>query len=173
MIHPLSQSLSQVQLLLQSSGLALFGIACLQDWAMRLVPNRVPLGIFSVGLGLRLADGTLLQGLAASALVLLLTALCWRRGWLGGADVKLFAAGAMLVAPSSTPTFILASCVAGGVLALAYIGMSFVAPAPSPGRPLTRMRRYARLELRRLHRRGPLPYATAISVGVAFVLLGG
>ena len=110
----MTEPLSQTQLLLQSAGLALFGVACLQDWALRLVPNRVPLAIAGVGLGLRLADGTALAGLAAGGLVFLLAAFCWRRGWLGGADVKLFAAGATLVAPGSAPAFVLASCIAGG-----------------------------------------------------------
>ena len=159
--------------LLLFSGLALFAVACLQDLAMRLVMNRIPLAIAAAGLALRALDGTLLPGLLAAGIVFCVAACCWQRGWLGGADVKLFGAGALLVPPHLAPAFVLASCLAGGVLALAYAGLGLVAPMPSALRPLTRARRYWRLELRRLRRRGPLPYATAIAAGAAFISLGG
>ncbi len=162
-----------LQTLLLSSGLALLGLACLQDWAMRLVMNRIPLAIAAIGLALRALDGSALPGLLAAGIIFLIAAFCWQRGWLGGADVKLFGAGALLVPPHLAAAFVLASCLAGGVLALAYAGLGLVAPAPSASRPLTRARRYWRLELRRLRRRGPLPYATAITAGAAFILLGG
>ena len=87
--------------------------------------------------------------------------------------MKLLAAGALLAPPSAVTTFVLATCLAGGVLALGYAALSRIAPPPSPIRPATRLRRYLRLEQRRLRRRGPLPYATAIAAGAAFVLLGG
>ena len=161
------------QLLLQSVGLALFGVACLQDWALRLVPNRVPLAIAAVGLCLQATDGTLLPALIAAVVVFFAAAFCWRRSWLGGADVKLFGAGALLVPPHAAIGFVLATCVAGGLLALVYALASRLVPAPSRVRPLTRLHRYLRLEQRRLRRRGPLPYATAIAAGAAFISLRG
>ena len=84
---------------LLSAGLALFGLACLQDWAMRLVPNRVPAAIAVIGLALRLGDGTALAGVLMAAAVFGGAFFCWRRGWLGGADVKLLGAGALLAPP--------------------------------------------------------------------------
>ena len=162
---------TELQLLLVSAGLALFGIATMQDWALRLVANRVPAAIALTGLILRLVDATLLGGLLAAAIVFLVATLCWRQGWLGGADVKLFGAGALLVPPGSVIGFILTSCLAGGVLALAYAVLSLIVPPPSPSRPHSRLRRYLRLEQRRLRRRGPLPYATAITTGAAFIML--
>ncbi|WP_158744286.1 prepilin peptidase [Acidisphaera sp. L21] len=169
----MAEPFSTVQLLLLSAGLALFGVACLQDWAMRLVPNRVPAAIAILGLALRLDDGTLPMGLFAAFLVFSIAALCWRRGWLGGADVKLFGAGALLVSPAAVLGFVLASCLAGGALALGYAVLAHFAPPPAPQRPATYLRRYLRVEQRRLQRRGPLPYATAIAAGATFVLLGG
>ena len=165
--------LATSQTLLLSFGLALFGVACLQDLAMRLVMNRIPLAIAVAGLALRALDDTVLPGLLAAGIVFFVSASCWRRGWLGGADVKLFGAGALLVPPHLAAAFVLVSCLAGGILALAYAGLGLVAPAPSAFRPLTRARRYLRVELRRLRRRGPLPYATAIAAGAAFISLGG
>ena len=146
-----------LHLLLCSAGLALFGLACMQDWAIRLVPNRIPIAIAAIGLVLRAAEGTLLTGLLAAATVFSLAVLCWRQGWIGGADVKLFTAGTILVTPGSAAGFILVCLV----------------PAPSPNRPTGRLRRYLRLEQRRLRRRGPLPYATAIAAGAAFILAQG
>ncbi len=164
---------SALHLFLPAAGLALFVLACLQDWAIRLVPNRVPASIAAIGLGCRVIDGTVLMGLLAGFIVFFIAALLWRRGWLGGADVKLFGAGALLVPPSAALGFVLATCLAGGLLAIVYCVLSFVVPPPAPVRPLTHLRRYWRLEQRRLQRRGPLPYATAIAAGATFVLLGG
>ena len=169
----MADSMTTLRLLFLSAGLAVFGIACLQDWAMRLIPNRVPLLIAGLGTGLRLMDGTLLGGSLAAAAVFVVAGLCWRRGWLGGADVKLFGAGALLVPPQAALGFVLASCLAGGVLAILYIGLARIVPPPAPFRPMSQLRRYVRVEQRRLQRRGPLPYATAIAAGATFVLLGG
>lgn len=160
-------------LVLLSAGVALFVLACLQDWAMRLVPNRVPAAIAAIGLVCRIVDGTVLVGLLAAFIVFFIAALCWRRGWLGGADVKLLGAGALLVSPGAVFGFVLATCLAGGVLAAFYGVLSYFVPPPAPVRPLSYLRRYWRLEQRRLQRRGPLPYATAIAAGATFVLLGG
>ncbi len=167
------QAEDATRMLLIAAGLALFGIGCMQDWALRLVPNRVPAAIAVIGVLLRLNDGTLLGGLLAGTIVFVIATLCWLRGWLGGADVKLFAAGTLLMTPSSAPSFVLASCLAGGILAVAYVALSRIVPKPPSGRPRSRLRRYLRLEQRRLHRRGPLPYATAIAAGAAFILLRG
>ena len=165
--------LDVTHLALLSAGLALFGLACLQDWAMRLVPNRVPAAIAVLGLACRAIDGTILIGLLAAIVVFFIAAICWRRGWLGGADVKLFGAGALLVPPNGTLGFVLATCLAGGLLAVLYGVLSHFVPPPAPARPVSYLRRYWRLEQRRLQRRGPLPYATAIAAGATFVLLGG
>ena len=154
-------------------GLGLFTFACLQDWALRLVSNKVPISIAAAGVFTRLMDGTLVPAFVAAALVLIAAVCCWKQGWLGGADVKLFAAGALIVPPGAVTTFVLVSCVAGGVLAVLYVCVGYIVHPPSSQRPGNRLRRYLRLEQRRLVRRGPLPYATAISFGAYFVLLGG
>ena len=164
--------LTVIHAVLLASGLALFALACLQDWAMRMVPNRVPACIALLGLCLRCLDGTLLWGLLAAFIVFAIAVFCWRRGWLGGADVKLFGAGALLVPPAGASGFVLASCLAGGVLALVYAAIGRMVPPPAAQRPPSQLRRYLRVEQRRLQRRGPLPYATAIAAGATFVLLG-
>ena len=54
-------------------------------------------------------------GLLAGLLVFLAGAFCWRRGWLGGGDVKLLAATAVLVPPSLVVNLLLDVALAGGV----------------------------------------------------------
>ncbi len=148
-------------------------LACVYDWALRVVPNAIPLVVASAGIALRWLSGNLAAGLLAAAIVFVLAALCWRRGWLGGADVKLLGAGALLVAPASACGFALATCLAGGVLAIVYLLLGRLVPPPGP-RPTSPslVRRIIRIEQRRLQRRGPLPYATAIAAGACATLIG-
>ena len=155
-----------------ASGMALFLLAMFYDWAFRIVPNRIPCGIAVLSTMIRALSGSLAAGLLAAMIVFALAAVCWRRGWLGGADVKLLGAGALLVSPADVVGFILATCLAGGVLALLYVLLGRLAPAPGPRvASASLLRRLIRVEQRRLKRRGPLPYATAIAFGACATLV--
>src|SRR5438045_1919721 len=81
------------------------------------------------GMALRGLEGNLLAGLGAAAVLFCLAALAWRRGWLGGGDVKLIGAAGLAVTPPLVPGFVVAVSFAGGVLALLYVGARFVVPA--------------------------------------------
>ena len=54
---------------------------------------------------------------------------CWRQGWIGGGDVKLLSACALLVPPASVPELVLTTAIAGGVLALFYLAPRATAAA--------------------------------------------
>jgi prepilin peptidase CpaA len=95
---------------------------------------------------------------------------CWLRGWIGGADVKLLGAAAIIVAPANAGTFPLAVTLSGGILALAYLAGRSILPPPAPRRPRGMFARILRVEAWRIRRRGPLPYACAIAAGTCFVL---
>jgi prepilin peptidase CpaA len=155
--------------LLLLAGVMLLAFAALHDIGFRTVPNRVSAAILLCGLALRLLDGNLPWGCLCGLLMFAATYACWRFGWMGGADVKLLTASSVFVPPSLVPTLVIGTSLAGGILALIYIVGSRVAPRPGPGLPVPRsdslLRRAARCELRRLRRRGPLPYATAIAAG--------
>jgi prepilin peptidase CpaA len=69
------------------------------------------------------------------------------------------------------PTLLLTTSFAGGLIALVYIVGSRMVPRPQPARPSGLVRRAWRCELRRLRRRGPLPYAAAIAVGGVFAIV--
>jgi prepilin peptidase CpaA len=106
---------------------------------------------------------------------------CWRRGWIGGGDVKLLSACAMLVPPASVPELVLATSIAGGALALFYLCLARLLRASATAQP-TRLQangqppptglvgRIWRVERRRIRRRLSLPYACAISAGVLLTL---
>ncbi len=155
--------------LLVLAGAGLLAFAAMHDIGFRTVPNRVSLGILICGLALRLLTGDVFYGLLCGAIMFSFTYGFWRLGWMGGADVKLLTASAVFVPPLMVPTLVIGTSLAGGVLALIYvIGSSLVPRRPAVayhGRPHGLMRRAMRCELRRLRRRGPLPYAAAIATG--------
>jgi prepilin peptidase CpaA len=155
---------------------ALLGIASLNDIATRTIPDLVPLGLAAIGIAIRLADHTAVAALAASASVLVLGALCWRFGWLGGGDVKLIAACAWLVSPALVPQLVLLTAIAGGVLACLYLALSWMARAsctePCAARPQSLAKRIWRAERWRIRRRASLPYGCAIAVATLFTLSG-
>ena len=149
-------------------------LAGVHDLAFRTVPNWMPVVLLLPGIFLRLMSGTLMLGLLAGLLVFLAGAFCWRRGWLGGGDVKLLAATAVLVPPSLVVNLLLDVALAGGALAMIYLAMTrLVAPPHITPRPPGMLRRIRRTELYRVRRRGPLPYASAIAAGTLFILFKG
>ncbi len=152
---------------LDLAGVALLAWAALHDLGFRTVPNRVSAALLLIGLLLRLLHGDLLFGLGCGGAVFLVTYAFWRFGWMGGADVKLLTASAVFVPPGMVPTLVIGTSLAGGVLAAIYLLGSRVVRRPAgPARPTAGLlRRAARCELRRLCRRGPLPYAAAIATG--------
>ena len=161
---------------LLSSGLTLVSIAILLAAAMhdviaRTVPNWMAIALAVLGVASRILHGSLLIGFGAAFAVFVLAAFCWRRGWLGGADVKLLGAAALIVSPGDVPGFISAVALAGAVLALLYLVARRVTPLPAAHRPNRFVARALRVERWRIHRGGPLPYAFAIAAGFLFVVL--
>jgi prepilin peptidase CpaA len=161
---------AELRMALLGCGLCLFLIASCQDLVFRAVPNAVPLGIALTGVSVRVLSASLLPGICAGVVVFVLSALCWRRGWLGGADVKLFGAGALLVPPGSSFAFVLLASLAGGCLAFSYWIAGNLVGRPGSRRPAGLLARAVRVERWRLRRRGPLPYAMAITAGAALTL---
>ena len=161
-------SLFQIGLIASAGALLL--IAAAHDVIARTIPNWVPLLLALTGISLRYFDSSLLLGLACGAAVFAVAAFCWRRGWLGGGDVKLLGAVAIAIPPSLTATFMLVMSLTGFCIAIAYlIGRSLGVPPGRP-RPAGFAARAWRVERWRLGRGGPLPYACAIAAGGLFVL---
>jgi prepilin peptidase CpaA len=141
------------------------------DIAARTIPNAIPVGLTLLGAAARLLHGEMASGLIAGLLVFGAALLCWRRGWMGGGDVKLLGAAALALPPTSVLMFVAAVAIAGGLLALLYLAARPFVPTPAPKRPTGLLARALRVECWRISRRGPLPYACAIAAGFAFVTL--
>jgi prepilin peptidase CpaA len=162
------------QLTVTALGLAsllLILAAAAHDVMARTVPTGLCLVIAGLGFAARVLAGEAASGLAAAAIVFLAAGLCWRRGWLGGGDVKLLAACALVVPPHAVPGLVAGTAIAGAGLALVYVAARRWVRPSYGSRPMGLLARAARAERWRLARGGPLPYAVAIALGTAAVLL--
>jgi prepilin peptidase CpaA len=147
--------------------------AALHDVAFRTIPDWVPGAVAADGVLLRLLDHQLWSALACGLSVFALAAFCWSRGWLGGGDVKLLGATAVLIPPAMVPGYIAAVSLTGGALALLYLLLERIVPTPGHCCPASLLRRVLVVECRRIRRRTSLPYATAISAAALLMLAKG
>ena len=150
--------------------------AAVHDLAVRTVPNLVSLIVATAGVALHALDGQLGPALFGGGLVFAGAWYCWRRGWIGGGDVKLLGACTLLVPPTSVPALVLTTAIAGAMLALVYltVGMALarLLPGGAATRPAGLLGRVWRAERRRIRRRLSLPYACAICAGALLTLYG-
>jgi prepilin peptidase CpaA len=151
----------------------LLAYAALHDLAVRTVPNWLPALLLAIGVLARLLEHDLLSGLVAAGVAFAVLFVIWAAGAMGGGDVKLWAAAVLLVPPGWQPqlAFFVHVVLAGGLLALLYLGLSLVVPRPRASVQGGRLRRLLRVEQWRIGRRGPLPYACAIAAGGIVTLL--
>jgi prepilin peptidase CpaA len=156
--------------LLATAGLI---FAALHDIAFRTIPDWVPAAVVADAVVLRVIDHHLPASVGCGLAVFALAALCWWRGWLGGGDVKLLGATAVLVPPALVPGYIAAVAFAGGGLALLYLLLQQLVPALRPRFPAPLLWRILVVECRRIRRRMSLPYATAISTAAMLMLSRG
>ena len=152
------------------AGAGLLAYAGARDIAVRSVPNWVSGAVALLGLVAQALGGTLLLGAGVAFLVFFVAALMWRRGWMGGADVKLYGASALLVPPDQVVAMLCAIAIAGGLIGLPYLAFRRRLRGPPGRRPSGLVARALRAERRRLGRGGPVPYAVAIACGALFVL---
>ena len=127
------------------------------------------------GVAARTASGDTMLSLLLASAVFAVLYLLWRFEVLGGGDVKLLAACALLVPAGAVAALLAAVTLSGGILAGAYLILRTAAPQPLPQVILPRwsLRRLCRVEAWRIRRGGPLPYACAISAGCMFTLFAG
>ncbi len=156
--------------------LGLLVYAALHDFAARTVPNWLPVCVLILGILWRILDHSLLAGLVVSAVTFAILFAVWLLNGIGGGDAKLWPATALLIPPHWQPelNFFLRVFLIGGALALVYLALWVFLPKRRSA-PATRtvglVRRVLRAEAWRIARRGPLPYAFAISGGAIITLL--
>ena len=166
---PTLSSCLQVSLLLAS--IAIILAAAVHDVAARTVPNWMAAALAVFGLMVQAISGHLIAGVVAGLIVFIAAAFCWRRGWMGGGDVKLLGAVAIVVPVGHVIQFIIAVTLTGAALAVIYLIARRVVPAPPAQRPARLIARAIRAECWRINRGGPLPYALAIAAGYLIVTL--
>jgi prepilin peptidase CpaA len=146
--------------------------AALHDIAARTVPNWLPLCLLALGCGARVMDHSLLAGAAVTVVTFIALFGLWLGGAMGGGDVKLWAATALLIPPLLQPelAFLFRVLLFGGALALLYLLLRRCVPRPRASRQGGLLRRIVRAEAWRIGRRAPLPYACAIAGGALATL---
>jgi len=117
-----------MQLLLTLAAVGLFATAAVTDTRSRKIPNVLPVGLALLGLARMVAAlaagggaGAVAADLAAAAAVFAAGAAAFRFGLLGGGDAKLLAAGTLWLGAAALGPFLLATVLAGGLLAVAFL----------------------------------------------------
>ncbi len=147
--------------------------AAFRDIAVRRIPNAFAVAVAALGLVHQALAGLAALGLAllAAGIVALLAGLLWQRGLLGGGDVKLLGAVALLLPAIEVPVLLLAVAIAGGVLAGLHLALRpLLLGRTTPPRPAGAARRALRCEAWRIGRGAPLPYGVAIGAGAVFMM---
>jgi prepilin peptidase CpaA len=183
MLHLMSHSWSSAiaaTMILASAAVVL--LAAWHDLVSRTVPNWMPALIAGFGVVAALVSERLLISMGLGLAMFIAAALCWRRGLMGGADVKLLGAIAIVLPPGMLSLFVIAMSLAGAVHAVAYLLARQMVTRPSaptlepkgmPPRARSLLPRALRAERWRISRGGPLPYACAIAFGFLFVVCNG
>src|ERR1019366_7579237 len=157
-------------------------LAAWHDLVSRTVPNWMSVAIACFGIVAAFASDRLPISLGLGLAIFVVAAICWRRGWMGGADVKLLGAIAIVLPPGMVSMFAIAMSLAGALHAVAYMLARRVVTPPPPlvpslsalpprARPL--LPRALRAERWRISRGAPLPYACAIAFGFLFLVCNG
>lgn len=143
------------------AAIALFAAAALTDTRTRRIPNLLPAALALLGavrIVVALAAG---GGAAAAAVDLGVTlavfaaaAVAFGFGLLGGGDAKLLAAGALWLGAGAAGPFLLATVLAGGLLAVGYLVLGWWRRRAGAGDA------------------GGLPYGIAIAAGGILVSAG-
>ena len=106
---------------------ALLIVAALSDATSYTIPNRISLlllaAFFPAALALGRPVGEIGVDLAVGAVALVVAMGMFAAGWIGGGDAKLFAVAGLWLGWSAAPVFVLATALAGGVLAVMLLNV--------------------------------------------------
>jgi prepilin peptidase CpaA len=142
------------------------------DVATRLISNEICLTLAVLGIATQLATPVqVVESLITAAILFVLLLLIYRRGWMGGGDVKLLVAVAIGLPLAGVIQLLTITALAGGVLALVHVMMRLL-PQPKLA-PIgsSLVRRVYAVERWRHLRHAPLPYGVAIACGGIWTIL--
>src|SRR4051794_9222635 len=120
MLHVLHSWPSAIAVTMTMASAAVLLLAACHDVVSRTVPNWMPAAVACFGIVAALASDRLLFSLGLGLAVFVAAAICWRRGWMGGADVKLLGGIAIVLPPQMVSMFVIAMSLSGAVHAIAY-----------------------------------------------------
>ena len=146
--------------------IALLLYVAMTDVATRLIHNETILALALLGIASQFAGPThFVESLVAAAILFLLLLFVYRRGAIGGGDVKLLVALAIGLPIAGVMQLLTVTALAGGVLAMMHLILRRLPPPrPAPAGSSFLRRVYA-VERWRHVRRAPLPYGAAIACG--------
>lgn len=140
-------------------------LAAVEDaWRLR-ISNVFSLLLVALFVAAAAAQGFAIDWLShvgAATLVFVGGLFMFARGWLGGGDVKLWAAIALWMGFDRLGPFMLAVVAAGGALAILLVAVRRTLPVPADGESRTPL----------LRRSGPIPYGLALCAGGLFMVDG-
>lgn len=145
-------------------GAALFAIAAYGDVKTRRIPNALVAAVAALGFFRLMFTGdpsAALYTVAASGVVFIATFLLFWRGVLGGGDVKLMSAAALLVGYHDLIAFLFVMSICGALISLAVFATQKLAPWTAPPAQ----------EPPQTPARLTVPYGVAIAAAGVFTLL--
>ena len=148
--------------------------AAVTDVRSRRIPNLLVGGLLLGGLAIRVFSGfpSLGYAVALGAVVFLLGTALFSLRLIGGGDVKFLAAASVALQPLDAVTFILATLVAGGIVAVCYsIARGHFAATMANVRDLSIPLLYGVRPSLKGTTSGSMPYALALFAGAAFLAL--
>jgi prepilin peptidase CpaA len=154
-----------LQLIILLLGIGIFGFVAYGDIRTRRIPNEMIVAILALAAFRIAMDGDPRAGLytlAAAAALFVATFLLFWRGLLGGGDVKLIGATALLIGYHSLFEFLFVMSVSGALVAVAVLARDRLGPRRAATPPLEDQKVQARLTV---------PYGVAIAVAGIVVLL--
>jgi prepilin peptidase CpaA len=141
---------------------ALMIFAALSDATSYTIPNRISLlllaGFVPTAFGLGRPMGEIGVDLAVGGAALVAAMGMFAAGWIGGGDAKLFAVASVWLGWAALPTFLAATAIAGGALALALLNVRAAWLRPYFGSAPPWLARLAAPD-------AAVPYGVAIAIG--------
>jgi prepilin peptidase CpaA len=165
-----------LNLLILFGALVLCCFAAITDLQQRRIPNLLVLAVVALAF-IRMdihPDGALiLDDVKWAGLVLLGGLIFWRLHWLGGGDVKLIFAGALLVGASALTDYLVLTILLGGVLGLLAFADMWLEKhyGWSTGLAFPRADMAVRAPGTPLPRKASVPYGIAVALGCVVTLL--
>jgi prepilin peptidase CpaA len=169
--------MSTLDLVILFAASVIFCLAAITDLQQRRIPNLLVLAVVALGLvriDLHFDIAGAFDDIKWAGLVLIGSLLFWRLHWLGGGDVKLIFAGALLVGASALTDYLVLTILLGGALGvLAFADMWLEKNYGwSTGLAFPRADMAVRVAGTPLPRKASVPYGIAVSFsGVATLLL--